>query len=534
VVGVALALLAGGFGVGVAHAASTPPPGAHASIPPDGGGVSAQSVSGPNVAPGYWEVDSAGDVSAFGTIGMGDLSGTALNSPIVGMAPTPDGGGYWLVAADGGIFSFGDAQFYGSTGNLVLNQPIVGMASTPDGHGYWLVAADGGIFAFGDAAFYGSTGNITLNRPIVGMASTPDGHGYWLVASDGGIFAFGDAAFYGSTGNITLNQPIVGMAAAPGGAGYWLVASDGGIFSFGHVGFFGSAGDLVLDEPIVGMAATADGQGYWLVAADGGIFTYGDATYLGSAVGSSGASVVSIAATTHASPLQSSSLGYDISWPQCNGSTAASLPPAGSSDNIIGVNDGYSPVGAANNGAAEFNPCFKAQASWAGSGLSVYINMDNLTQPASLQAATADGVTDAADDYNFVTKVEGFHPQIWWLDVEGPDGVLWQGPGNSDGNPFAYNLAVIQGAISELHALGLTVGIYCTYLQWPEIAGTGAVIPQIPIWIAGAADAEQTVDYCTDPARSFADGTPYLVQWGGGNGQFGNQTPWDEDYACTP
>ena len=106
-----------------------------------------------------------------------------------------------------------------------LNQPIVGMASTPDGQGYWLVATDGGIFAFGDARFYGSTGAIHLNQPIVGMASTPDGSGYWLVATDGGIFAFGDARFYGSTGGTHLNQPIVGMgttganSAPPGGGG---------------------------------------------------------------------------------------------------------------------------------------------------------------------------------------------------------------------------------------------------------------------------------------------------------------------------
>ena len=116
------------------------------------------------------------------------------------MAPTPDGKGYWLVASDGGIFTFGDAGFFGSTGAIRLNQPIVGMAPTPDGHGYWLVASDGGIFTFGDARFYGSTGAHPLNQPIVGMAPTPDGHGYWLVASDGGIFTFGDAGFYGSTG----------------------------------------------------------------------------------------------------------------------------------------------------------------------------------------------------------------------------------------------------------------------------------------------------------------------------------------------
>jgi N-acetylmuramoyl-L-alanine amidase len=139
------------------------------------------------------------------------------------MAVTPNGGGYWLVASDGGIFSFGDASFHGSTGNIALNKPIVGMAATPDGDGYWLVASDGGIFTFGDASFHGSTGNIALNKPIVGMAATPDGDGYWLVASDGGIFTFGHATYYGGDGGSQIGAPVVGMAAVPGGGGYWLV-----------------------------------------------------------------------------------------------------------------------------------------------------------------------------------------------------------------------------------------------------------------------------------------------------------------------
>jgi len=75
------------------------------------------------------------------------------------------------VASDGGIFAFGDAQFYGSMGGTPLNKPIVGIASTPDGKGYWEVASDGGIFAFGDAQFYGSMGGTPLNKPIVGIAS---------------------------------------------------------------------------------------------------------------------------------------------------------------------------------------------------------------------------------------------------------------------------------------------------------------------------------------------------------------------------
>ena len=78
--------------------------------------------------------------------------------------------------------------------------PTVGMAATPTGRGDWLVASDGGIFSLGDAGYYGSTGGRVLNRPIVGMAATPSGRGYWLVASDGGIFSFGIARFYGSTG----------------------------------------------------------------------------------------------------------------------------------------------------------------------------------------------------------------------------------------------------------------------------------------------------------------------------------------------
>ena len=105
--------------------------------------------------------------------------------------------GYRLVSSDGGIFNFGNAWYYGSTGGKALNKPIVGMASTPSGKGYWMVASDGGIFNFGDAGFYGSTGGLALNKPVVAMAATPSGKGYWLVASDGGVFNFGDASFTG-------------------------------------------------------------------------------------------------------------------------------------------------------------------------------------------------------------------------------------------------------------------------------------------------------------------------------------------------
>ena len=235
---------------------------------------------------GYWLVAADGGLFSYGAATyFGSAANLTLTAPIVGMAATPDGGGYWEVGGNGAVFAYGDALFYGGTFNDPAAKPTVGMAATPDGHGYWLVGTDGGVFAFGDAVFYGSTGGITLNKPIVGVASTPDGHGYWLVASDGGIFCFGDATFYGSTGGITLNQPMVGMASSPDGHGYWLVAADGGIFSYGDALFYGSTGGMTLNKPIVGMASTLDGLGYWLVAADGGIFSYGDAVFYGSTGG---------------------------------------------------------------------------------------------------------------------------------------------------------------------------------------------------------------------------------------------------------
>ena len=136
-----------------------------------------------------------------------------LNAPIVGIAATPDGGGYWLVASDGGIFNFGDAGFYGSTGGIHLNKPIVGMAATPDGGGYWLVASDGGVFNYGDAGFYGSVpagGSGSLVAPVVGITSSADGRGYSLATSIEDVIPFGDGVAGVENG---VQAPIVGISS---------------------------------------------------------------------------------------------------------------------------------------------------------------------------------------------------------------------------------------------------------------------------------------------------------------------------------
>ncbi len=256
------------------------------------------------------------------TVGVRPAGALVVNAPIVGIASTADGGGYWMVGRDGGVFTFGDAPFSGSVGGAAsapivgmavdpqtggyrmatssgglwwfdsssygwvtgqLNAPVVGIATDPATDGYWMVASDGGVFAF-NAPFLGSMGGTRLNQPIVGMAATSDGNGYWLVAKDGGVFAFGDASFYGSMGGTRLNQPVVGMAADSQSGGYWLVARDGGIFAF-NAPFDGSTGGIRLNAPVVGMAATPDDGGYWMVGSDGGVFAFGDAPFLGSVPG---------------------------------------------------------------------------------------------------------------------------------------------------------------------------------------------------------------------------------------------------------
>ena len=125
-----------------------------------------------------------------------------------------------------------------------LNARVLDLALTASGNGYWFVAADGGVFSFGDAVFHGSTGAIRLNSPVTSIASATDGRGYWLVASDGGIFAF-NVPFEGSLPSIRISggsfAPTVRMRAIASNTGYYLLGVDGSVAAFGTARFFGSA-----------------------------------------------------------------------------------------------------------------------------------------------------------------------------------------------------------------------------------------------------------------------------------------------------
>ncbi|WP_276937084.1 hypothetical protein, partial [Ferrimicrobium acidiphilum] len=239
------------------------------------------SIAAGSNGKGYLVAAEDGGIFNFGgaafegntyTDGLTGLSGAhPLNAPIVGMAAEPAGTGYWLVAKDGGVFNFGGAKFAGSTysygitglsGAHPLNAPIVGIIPTPNGGGYWLIAADGGVFDFGNAKFYGSTysqghtglgGSNPISGRIVGGVATPSGNGYWLVSSTGAVYNFGGAAnegdaaskgYTGLGGSHPLPAPIVSIAADSAGTGYWLVGSDGSVYNFGSAVYSGDVPSL--------------------------------------------------------------------------------------------------------------------------------------------------------------------------------------------------------------------------------------------------------------------------------------------------
>ncbi|MGH9089375.1 MAG: hypothetical protein ACRDYZ_14915 [Acidimicrobiales bacterium] len=123
---------------------------------------------------------------------------TPTSAPVVAIAGTRDGGGYYLADAAGAVDVHGDAVFRGDLGASPPTFPITSMVPTADGRGYWMVGADGGVFAFGDAGYLGSLPGLGVHvADIVGLAAPPSRTGYWLAGRDGGVFAF-DVPFYGA------------------------------------------------------------------------------------------------------------------------------------------------------------------------------------------------------------------------------------------------------------------------------------------------------------------------------------------------
>ena len=245
--------------------------------------IAVSILPSPTAPQGYWLVARDGGIFSYNRHFFGSTGSIKLNEPIVGMATTNDENGYLMAGADGGIFAFGDATYAGSLpGKNVSVSNIVGIISDPTTDGYYLIGSDGSVWNFnapqlGDLPFFG----IHVND-IVGGAMTPDDQGLYLAGANGKVYVLlGDGKFQGDASSLPLNAPIVSMAVDPVTGGYWLVGKDGGVFSYGAP-FFGSTGSLRLNQPVITMSSTGDGGGYWFTASDGGVFAYGDAQFWGS------------------------------------------------------------------------------------------------------------------------------------------------------------------------------------------------------------------------------------------------------------
>jgi len=257
----------------------------------------------PGSGGGYWLSSASGGVFAAGNAkAYGSLSVSASANPVVGIASTPDGKGYWEVTRNGSVARYGDATNYNDLPGLHVSvNDIVAIAPTSDGKGYWLVGADGGEFAFGDAGFHGSIPGLHIRvDDIAGMVATPNGKGYILVGKDGGVFVFG-GNFYGSLPGLHKTvDDIVGILPTGAETGYVLVGADGGAFVFGTgSGFYGSLpGRKVTVSDIVGLALSPDQKGYWMAGSNGTVYNFGDASYFGTPAGATSRLPISAIAST--------------------------------------------------------------------------------------------------------------------------------------------------------------------------------------------------------------------------------------------
>jgi len=209
--------------------------------------------------------------------------------------------------------------------------------------------------------------------------------------------------------------------------------------------------------------------------------------------------------------------GYDISYPQCNGTSLQSSLPSGSFG-IVGVNHGR---------PFTSNPCFAAgykYAATSGRTPSLYINTAysgayrrSITPYCSQQlqsVAWRIGCSEAESSWGYAGKPKSTAVFAWWLDVETANS--W-----SSSN-VSLNQETIQGAADRLLQLdpAVPVGVYSTKQSWATI--TGATVVYTPVntsgeWVAGAAGLCAT-------SNAF-DGNPiWLSQFPNGG--------FDSDNAC--
>jgi hypothetical protein len=233
-----------------------------------------------------------------------------------------------------------------------------------------------------------------------------------------------------------------------------------------------------------------------------------------------------------------SSIGYDLSYPQCG-----KRYPTNVAFGIVGVNRGI---------VFRANPCLGAggsggsQLAWAGLNAQLYMNTGNpgpdlsahwpagQEQPRLCSADDTD-TGDCAYDYGWNAAQDAYATAVaayvslgwadagatrtpvanaWWLDVE---------TANSWRDDQSLNIAALQGSVDYLESVDVaSVGIYSADHMWQSITGGTDAFAELPSWVAGASTLRGVQQKCNAPA--FTGGelqlTQYLVK------------TYDADYPC--
>jgi hypothetical protein len=221
-------------------------------------------------------------------------SGPSSTNGAVQIVANPNGPGYWLLSAAGGVYAFGGAPFFGSAAgaSYFSGQTAVAMAADASGEGYWILSASGGIYAYGDAPYSGGAlgqsyfAGLTAKSLVAGPSA-----GYLILSNKGGIYGYGGAPNYGGAAGQSY---FAGLTATnveydASGHGYWILSNKGGIYAYGDAANYGGAAgqSYFAGLTAVSMAMDASGHGYWILSNMGGIYAYGDAANHAGAAGQS-------------------------------------------------------------------------------------------------------------------------------------------------------------------------------------------------------------------------------------------------------
>ena len=233
-------------------------------------------------------------------------------------------------------------------------------------------------------------------------------------------------------------------------------------------------------------------------------------------------------------------VGFDISYPQCNGTF-----PGGGAFGIAGVNGGK-PYAA--------NPCLgtgdgSSELSWAGMNAQLYANTadpgpalsshwpNGQMSPKPCNTATNPGSDTAGChyDYGWNAAADSYQDAVgayvslgwaasgatrtpvanqWWLDVE---------TANSWTSTPSLNVQALQGEVDYFNSVGAAgVGFYASQSDWQTITGDTTSFATDPSWLPGASSFSDAQSRCG--GGGFTGGGIALVQYLSGG--------FDGDYHC--